>query len=69
MEKCDGCVLLRKNRDCFYNKADGCPCKICLVKVMCNKSCGDLKIHFRIVKEHTGKKSHIDIQTGNIVVY
>ncbi len=53
VNECDGCVLLSYYRggDCFCNKIDECPCKACLVKVMCKEACGDLQIHFRLAKK------------------
>ncbi len=40
VDECKGCILWKTN--CFYRKIDGCPCKTCLVKVMCIKRCHDL---------------------------
>lgn len=44
---CDGCVDNSPNNgayngipDCYRKKLiESCPCKICLIKVMCNKAC------------------------------
>ncbi len=48
---CDGCCILNLKKECCYSKIDDCPCKICLVKVMCEKPC----VHFRIHQYNTDK--------------
>lgn len=42
---CDGCCILNPKEECCYSKIDGCPCKHCLVKTMCEKPCVDFAIH------------------------
>lgn len=57
VDECDGCVLSHKRSVCFYNKTKGCPCKICLIKVMCKKACEDLMFHGRKAEGRIGIKS------------
>ncbi len=51
---CDGCIEFGHDSEvCFYN-ADyrkNCPCKICLVKMMCKKTCPDLRIHIKKIDD------------------
>lgn len=49
IDECEGCVLCYKNPGCFYDRIDGCPCKTCLVKVMCKKPCDDLEMQAKRV--------------------
>lgn len=44
VDECEGCVLWKTRPNCFYRRVDGCPCKTCLIKVMCKVPCDDLEI-------------------------
>jgi len=53
-EECKGCVLFKKNKKNEWcsvirkgNYKD-CPCRICLVKVMCVESCKEYNKHIKI---------------------
>lgn len=50
---CDGCLTYergKKELDCkcrgYVIKDIRCPCRNCIVKTMCNESCGDLNKRF-----------------------
>lgn len=49
---CDGCKLLYVGTSCPY-KNDECPCKNCIIKMMCKRSCIPFLIHLRLTKEET----------------
>lgn len=42
---CEGCYTSSSFPDCFYSKIEGCPCKICLIKMICEHPCEYLDIH------------------------
>lgn len=47
-DECDGCRVYGLDSEvCFYNTdyRNNCPCKICLIKMMCLKICPDLRNH------------------------
>lgn len=44
-EGCDGCLVYPAVKGCFYNSIEGCPCKGCLIKMMCVRDCADLIAH------------------------
>lgn len=43
--ECDGCHVYPTVGVCFWNDVEGCPCKNCIVKVMCTETCADLNAH------------------------
>lgn len=45
INECEGCVLWEITEDCLHINIEGCPCKNCLIKVVCIIPCLDLKIH------------------------
>ncbi len=45
--ECDGCVNMDISDDCRHNRVENCPCKNCLVKVVCTLGCPDLTAHSR----------------------
>lgn len=45
---CDGCLIYPTIDICFYSSVEGCPCKTCIVKMMCGKPCSDLIAHVKI---------------------
>jgi hypothetical protein len=61
MENCKGCLYYDnketlKSFRCIFSgvgysvdsiKIKGCPCRICLVKVICNRRCEDFMIYFK----------------------
>lgn len=58
--ECNGCSSLPIEvsgieAGCFYDRTDGCPCSRCLIKMMCETSCEDLKFHAQKVKKHIGR--------------
>ncbi len=54
---CDGCYTL--SSDCYYSEIEGCPCRICLIKVMCEKACEYLNIHLKRVDKMYGASREI----------
>jgi len=47
-ENCDGCVIFKDGKRCSLvniGKDKDCPCRICLVKVMCGYSCKEYDIY------------------------
>jgi len=47
-EGCDGCLIYPTAVDtCFYNDIEGCPCKACIIKMICIKGCADLTAHIK----------------------
>lgn len=42
---CDGCLVYPTLNNCFYNDIEGCPCKTCIIKMMCIRDCADLTAH------------------------
>lgn len=44
---CDGCCLFHVADECFYNRNGSCPCKNCIIKMMCKKNCADLTAHIQ----------------------
>lgn len=47
---CDGCCTGIEFPDCVYTEVEGCPCKICLVKMMCHEPCEYLLTHVKRVE-------------------
>lgn len=46
----DGCKMFGLDSEvCFYNSdyRKDCPCKICLIKMMCVKTCPDFRIYIK----------------------
>lgn len=43
--ECDGCINMDITDDCHHDRLENCPCKNCLVKVMCTIGCPDLIAH------------------------
>lgn len=37
-EECEGCTVLKPSEECEL-KGEKCPCKECLIKVMCSDPC------------------------------
>ena len=49
-ENCDGCVMIKDKGWCTIvaNKKDNdCPCRTCLVKVMCENACKEYDIYVK----------------------
>ncbi len=44
-EGCNGCLVYPAVTICFYNSIGGCPCKGCLIKMMCVRDCDKLAAH------------------------
>jgi hypothetical protein len=48
MENCKGCHtynhLTISCSASIINNSDKCPCRICLIKTVCNKACGEYRI-------------------------
>jgi hypothetical protein len=49
-ESCEGCTMFKDDGWCSIvteGKEKDCPCRACLVKVMCNHSCKDYSIFIK----------------------
>lgn len=55
-DDCDGCCISDPKKECWYSQIDGCPCKPCLIKMMCQKPCA----HFRIHQSNIDKGGNYD---------
>lgn len=43
-ETCEGCTMFEKNEWCYivkHGREKNCPCRACLIKVMCYASCDE----------------------------
>jgi len=61
-ESCDGCVMIKNGGWCSLidvGKNKDCPCRICLVKVMCIKPCKEYDIY---VGRKRGNKCMKDVK-------
>lgn len=41
-KSCEGCIVLEDSGQCYMinlGREKDCPCRICLIKVMCNTTC------------------------------
>ena len=59
-DECEGCVMFRKYKSCDVIKSGrekGCPCRLCLVKIMCNTACKEYEKY--ISKIHTWPKKEV----------
>lgn len=43
--ECDGCNVSYISSTCFASHIEGCPCKNCLIKIMCTNPCKELGSH------------------------
>ncbi len=65
-KECEGCSILKPNGDCNLVNAviesnegilDKCPCKECLIKVMCNVACPEYDTFWKqtLIEQQWGK--------------
>lgn len=53
-DSCDGCVMAEDDEWCSIVKEGrekNCPCRTCLIKVMCTYSCNEYQIYIDTSKE------------------
>ena len=51
---CIGCVMFKDGRHCplvDVEKYKGCPCRTCLIKVMCESSCEEYDVYVNLNRE------------------
>ncbi len=48
--ECEGCNIYYITSPCFASLIEGCPCKSCLVKIVCRTNCEDLGEHLNKAK-------------------
>ena len=56
MKYCEGCPINVQESCSYIDYSEKCPCTICLIKMICNKTCSDyilfqVKVYTKIYKK------------------
>lgn len=45
-DDCEGCHVKVWKSDCYHAEIDNCPCRGCLISMICEKPCDKLRTHW-----------------------
>ncbi len=57
VNECEGCSSNYITTRCIALTLSGCPCSHCLIKMMCEQPCNDLRKHLSVARDYIEKNN------------